>query len=110
MPSDKVLCLVPQLTMLQDLLDLVLFMFIDFHWWGIGSHSIVLVGLQQAEVKDIMDASKCLSMPSASEVQMVGSLPYSLGHLEWSNKPVVQLPGPCSLKFLVLSSTESPIA
>ena len=79
--------------MLQDLLDLVLFMFIDFHWCGIGIHPIVLIGLQQADVKDFMDASQRLSMPSTSEVQTVGSLPYSLGHLEWSNKPVVQLPG-----------------
>ena len=78
---------------LQDLLDLVLFMFIDFHWWGIGSHPIVLIGLQQADMKDIMNASQCLSMLSAREVQMVGSLPCSLGYLEWSNKPVVQLPG-----------------
>ena len=79
--------------MLQDLLDLVLFMFIDFHWWDVGSHSIVHIGLQQADVKDAMNASQRLSMPSTSEVQTVGSLPYSLGHLEWSNKPVVQLPG-----------------
>ena len=57
MPSDQVLYLVPKLTMLQDLLDLVLFMFIDFHWWDIGSHSIVLVGLQQADVEDVMNAS-----------------------------------------------------
>ena len=32
-------------------------------------------------------------MPPAREVQMVGSLPYMLGYLEWSNEPVVQLPG-----------------
>ena len=79
--------------MLQDLLNLVLFMFIDFHWWGVGSHSIVIVGLQQADVKDLINASQCLSMLSAREVQMVGSLPYSLSYLEWSNQPVVQLPG-----------------
>ena len=79
--------------MLQDLINLVLFMFIDFLWWGVGSHPIVLIGLQQADMKDIMNASQRLSMPSASEVQMVGSLPYTLGYLEWSNKPVVQLPG-----------------
>ena len=79
--------------MLQDLLDLVLFVFIDFYWWGIGSHSIVLVGLQQADVKDIMNALQRLSMLPAREVQTVGSLPYMLGYLEWSNKPVVQLPG-----------------
>ena len=79
--------------MLQDLLDLVLFMFIDFHWWGIGSHSIVLIGLQRADVKDVMNASQCLSMLSARDVQMVGSLPYTLGYLEWSNEPVVQLFG-----------------
>ena len=41
---------------LQDLLDLVLFMFIDFHWWDVGSHSIVLEGLQQADVEDVMNA------------------------------------------------------
>ena len=68
-------------------------MFTDFHWWGIGSHSIVLIGLQQADVKDIMDASQSLPMPSASEIQTAGSVPYPLGHREWSNKPVVQLPG-----------------
>ena len=43
--------------MLQDLLNLVLFMFIDFHWWDVGSHSIVLVGLQQANVEDVINAS-----------------------------------------------------
>ena len=79
--------------MLQDLLDLVLFIFIDFHWWGVGSHSIVLIGLQQADVKDVMNASQRLSMLPAREVQTVGSLPYTLGYLEWSNEPVVQLPG-----------------
>ena len=93
MSSDQVLSSASELSVLQDLLNLVLFMFIDFHWWGIGSHSIVLIGLQQADIKDVMNASQCLSMPSASEVQMVGSLPCSLGHLECSNKPVVQLPG-----------------
>ena len=87
---------------LQDLLDLVLFMFIDFHWWGVGNHSIVLIGLQQADVKDVMNASPRLSMLSAREVQMVGSLSYSLGYLEWSNEPVVQLPG--ALKSQVSSA------
>ena len=29
----------------------------------------------------------------AREVQTVGSLPYTLSYLEWSNEPVVQLPG-----------------
>ena len=79
--------------MLQDLLNLVLFMFIDFHWWGIGSHSIVLIGLQQADIKDVMNASQYMSMLSAREVQTVGSLRYTLGYLEWSNEPVVQFPG-----------------
>ena len=79
--------------MLQDLLNLVLFMFIDFHWWGVGSHSIVLVVLQQADVKDLMNALQRLSMLPAREVQTVGSLPYTFSYLEWSNEPVVQLPG-----------------
>ena len=79
--------------MLQDLLNLVLFMFIDFHWWGIGRHPIVLIGLQQADVKDIMNALQCLSKLPAREVQMVGALPYTLGHLKWSNEPVMWLPG-----------------
>ena len=79
--------------MLQDLLDLVLFLFIDFHWWGVGSHSIILIGLQQADVNDVMNASQRLSMLPAREVQTVDSLPYMLGYLEWSNEPVVQLPG-----------------
>ena len=79
--------------MLQDLLNFVLFMFIDFHWWCVGSHSVVLIGLQQADVKDIMNASQCLSMLPAREVQMVGSLSYMPGYLKWSNEPVVQFPG-----------------
>ena len=79
--------------MLQDLLDLVLFMFIHFHWWDVGSNSVILIGLQQADVKDIMNALQHLSMLPAREVQTVGSLPYTLGYLEWSNEPVVQLPG-----------------
>ena len=79
--------------MLQDLLDLVLFMFIDSHWWDIGNHSIVLEGLQQADVKDVMKALQRLSVLAAREVQMVGSLPYMLGYLKWSNEPVVQFPG-----------------
>ena len=79
--------------MLQDLLNLVLFMFIDCYWWDVGSNPIVLIGLQQADVKDVMNASQRLSMLPTREVQTVGSLPYTLGYLEWSNKPVVQLPG-----------------
>ena len=93
MPSDQVLSLVPKLVVLQDLLDLILLVFVDCYWWAIVSHPIVLIGLQQAYVKDIMNASQRLPMPSASEIQTVGSLPYSLSHLEWSKKPVVQLPG-----------------
>ena len=79
--------------MLQDLLDLVLLVFIDCYWWGIGSHSIVLVGLQQSYVKDIINALQCLPVLSASEVQAIGCLPYSLQHGEWSNEPVMQFPG-----------------
>ena len=93
MLSNQVLSLVPKLAVLQDLLDLVLLVFIDSYWWGVGRQPVVLIGLQQAYMKDVVYASQRLPMPSASEIQMVGSLPYSLGHLEWSNKPVVQLPG-----------------
>ena len=78
---------------LQDNVNLVLFMFIDCHWWGVGSHPIVLIGLQQVDVKDVMNALQRLSILPAREVQTVGSLPYMLGYLEWSNEPVVQLPG-----------------
>ena len=73
--------------MLQDLLDLEFFMFIDCHWWGVGSHSIVLVGLQQADVKNVMNALQRLSMLPAREVQMVGSFSYTFGYLEWSKLP-----------------------
>ena len=68
-------------------------MLIDCYWWGVGSHPIVLIGLQQADVKDIMEASQRLSMHSASEVQVVSCLTYSLGNGEWSNEPVMQFPG-----------------
>ena len=78
--------------MLQDLLDFVLFVFIDFHWWDVGSHSIVLEGLQEADVEDVMNAPSRLPMLPAREVQMVCSWPYTFGHLEWSYEPVVKLP------------------
>ena len=105
MPSDQVLSLSSKLSVLQDLLNLVLLMFIDCYWWGVGSHPIVLIGLQQAYMKDIMYASQSLPMPSASEVQMVGSLPYSFGHLNGPTNLSCSFLGPCSLRFLVLSST-----
>ena len=92
MPSDQVLSPASKLSVLQDLLDLTLLIFIDYYWWGIGSHSIVLVGLQQSYVKDIMDASQHLPVPSSSEVQAV-SFALSLQHGEWSNEPVMQFPG-----------------
>ena len=41
---------------LQDLLDLVLFVFIDLHRWDVGGHSIILEGLQEADVEDVMNA------------------------------------------------------
>ena len=93
MPSDQVLSPASELSVLQDLLNFDLFIFIDYDWWGIGCHSIVLVGLQQSHVEDIMDASQCLHVPSSSDVQAVGCLPYPLGNGEWSNKPVMQFPG-----------------
>ena len=93
MPSDQLLSLVPKLSVLQDLLDFILLMFIDFYWGGVGSYSVVLIGHHHAYVKDVMYASQRLPMPFASEVQMVGSLPYPLSHREWSKKPVMQLPG-----------------
>ena len=93
MPSDQVLSPTSELSMLQDLLNPVLFVFINFHWWGIGSHSIFLIGLQQTNVKDVINAYQRLSIFPAREVQTVGSLPYSLGYLKWSKEPVVQLPG-----------------
>ena len=93
MPLDQVLSPVPKLVVLQDLLDLVLLVFIDCYWWGVGSHPIVLIGLQQADVKDVMDASQSLLMPFASEVQAVGCGPYPLGDGKWANKPVMQFLG-----------------
>ena len=93
MPSDQVLSPASKLSMLQDILDLVLLVFIEYYWWGVGSHSIVLVGLQQSYVKDIMDALQRLSVPSTSEVKAIGCLPYSFQHGEWSNEPVMQFPG-----------------
>ena len=99
MPSDQVLSSSSKLSVLQDLLDFILLVFIDLYWWRIGSHPVALIGLQQAYMKDVMCASQSLPMPSASEIQMVGSLPYSFGHREWSNKPVMQLPGALRSQF-----------
>ena len=93
MPVDQVLSPASELSVLQDLLDLVLLIFIDCYWWGVGCHSIFLIGLQQFYIKDIMNASQRLPVPSASEVQVVSCLPYSFQHGEWSNKPVMQLTG-----------------
>ena len=93
MPSDQVLSPASKLSMLQDLFDLLLLVFVNCYWWGIGSHSIILIGLQQAYVKDVMYASQCLPVPPASEIQTVGCLPYPLSYSEWSNEPVMQFPG-----------------
>ena len=93
MPSDQLLSSSSKLSVLQDLLDFILLVYIDLYWWSIGSHPIVLIGLQQAYMKDVVYSSQSLPISSASEIQMVGGLPYSLGHREWSNQPVKQLPG-----------------
>ena len=93
MQSDQVLSLASKLSMLQDNLDLILLVFIDFYRWGVGSHSIVLIGLQQAYVKDVMYASQCLPVHPTSEVQMVGCLPYPVSYGKLSNEPVMQFPG-----------------
>ena len=53
-------------------------------------------------MKDIMDASQRLHVPSASEVQAVSCLPYPLSNGEWSNEPVMQFPG--ALKSQVSSA------
>ena len=78
MPSDQVLSPASKLSMLQDLLDLVLLVFTDYYWWSIGSHSIILIGLQQSYVNDVMYASQRMLVLPASEVQTVGCLPYPL--------------------------------
>ena len=67
--------------MLQDLLNLVLLVAINYNRWAIGFHPIILIGLQQSHVEDIMDASQCLPVPSSSEVQAVicGPYPFSDG-------------------------------
>ena len=93
MPSDQVLSSASKLSMLQDLLDLVLLIVNGYNWWGVGFHPIILIGLQQSHVEDIMHASQCLPVPSSSEVKAVICAPYPLGDCEWSNKPVMELPG-----------------
>ena len=93
MPLDQVLSSASELSVLQDLLDLILLVFINYNWWGVGCHSIVLVGLQQSHVEDIVDASQCLPVPSSSKLQAVSCLPYLLRNGEWSNQPVMQFLG-----------------
>ena len=105
MPLDQVSSLSPELSVLQDPLDLVLLIVINYDWWGVGLHPIILIGIEQSNVKDIMDLLQCLPVASSSEVQVVGYLPYPYGNGESFNVPVMQLPGPCNLRFLVLSST-----
>ena len=93
MPSDQVLSSASELSVLQDLLDLVLLVVVDYDWWSVGCHSIFLVGLQQSHVEDIMDASQCLPVPASSEVQAVSCGPYPCSDGEWSNEPIMQFPG-----------------
>ena len=102
MPLDKVLSLSPELPVLQDPLDLILLVVIDHNWWGIGLHSIILIGLEKFLEEDIVDTSQRLPVASSSEVQVINCEPYPLGNGEGSNLPVMQVPG--VLQFQVPSA------
>ena len=88
--------------MLQDDLDLVLLVFIDHNRWSFGLHSIILIGLEESHVEDIMDASLHLPVASSSEVQAISCEPYLFGNGEGSNVPVMHFPG--ALKSQVSSA------
>ena len=79
--------------MLQDPLNLILLILIDHNWWHIGLHSIILIGLEESHAKDIIDSLQHLPVTSSSEVQAIGSLPYSLHDYEVTNIPAMQFPG-----------------
>ena len=77
MPLDQVLSPASKLSMLQDLLNLVLLVFINYYWWSVGSHPIVPIGLQQSYVKDVMYASQHLPIKTlASAVYHPSKLSY----------------------------------
>ena len=69
MPLDQVLSPSPELPVLQDLLNLVLLVVIDHNWWGVSLHPIILIGLEESHVEDIVDTSQRLPVSSSSEVQ-----------------------------------------
>ena len=88
--------------MLQDPLHFILFTFIDYDWWCLGLHAIVLVGSEESYVENVVDSSESLPVTAAGEVQAVGSLPYPLLDSKRPYKPVLQFPG--SLQSQVLST------
>ena len=101
MPSDYVLSLSPELSVLQDPLNLVLFVFINYNWWSVGLHYIILIGIEWSHVKDIMDSSQRLPVASSSEVHVVGSLPYPVC-------PMVK--GPTYLSWSFLGALQSQVS
>ena len=74
----------------QDSLNLVLQTFIDHNWWCVGLHAIFLIGCEECHMVNVVDSLKGFPVAAAGEVQVVGSLPYSLGDGKWSKKPVLQ--------------------
>ena len=82
MSSAQVVSSASELSVLQELLNLVLLIVIDYDWWSIGLHPIILIGLQQSHVKDIIDTLQHLPVSSSSEVQPIGCEPYPLGNGE----------------------------
>ena len=65
-PSDQLLNPSPELPVLQNLLNLILLTVINHNWWAIGLHPIILIGLEESHVENIVDTSQCLPVPSSS--------------------------------------------
>ena len=77
--------------MLLYSLSFVVLFIIDFQWWSFIVESLALVASKEADVKNVMKSSQCLSL-AGSQVQTVSRLSNALQHGEWSDVAILKLP------------------
>ena len=90
LPSDQVLVLSSNLSMLQDGFYLEFNFAIGVYGRDVCSQPIVPVWPQQAHVEHVMNVAKGLAVSSSRQVQLVRGLADPLQHFEGSNKAVLQ--------------------
>ena len=88
-PSNQVLVLSSNLSVLQYGFNFELHVPIDFYGRDVRSQPIVLVWPKQAHMEDVMDVPKGLEVASSRQVQLVRRFTYPLQHFEGPNEAVL---------------------